>query len=435
MSLINQVLKDLEDRHAGGVHGVARAVRPLPERAPRRGLWIILGLVATASGAGAAWWYLLPQSALARSAQVGDPGPSKVGSPTAGTVVPVVAAPIPPVVAPAPDVGSTQVAGTSAPVPDQRKATQTSTSTQLVHATPQISGLPQAAAPVAKDFPEARVAARSPASSPLPQRQRAVEDAATASETTLEIESETRRPMPRTLRKADPKISGSSVPVKPDVAGAVGPEEFQPERAEAAANIDKQVRAPTERQRAEAEFRGAMADLGAGDGNRAEDKLRSALAIDPLLDKARQALLGLYIERGRRADAEQLLEERLHMDRRPAGFALALARLLLARGANSEALATLQQSLPNGEASADYQAMLANALGRLGQHKLAAERFEMAARIAPRNPVWLMGLGVELRADNRSSEARVAFERARELGGLNPQLASFVDQQLTELKR
>jgi Flp pilus assembly protein TadD len=45
-----------------------------------------------------------------------------------------------------------------------------------------------------------------------------------------------------------------------------------------------------------------------------------------------------------------------------------------------------------------------------------------------------MGLGVELRSDNRSSEARVAFQRARELGGLNPQLASFVDQQLTELR-
>jgi MSHA biogenesis protein MshN len=78
--------------------------------------------------------------------------------------------------------------------------------------------------------------------------------------------------------------------------------------------------------------------------------------------------------------------------------------------------------------------MLANALGRLGQHKQAAERFEMAAHLAPRNPVWLMGLGVELRADNRASEARVAFQRARELGGLNPQLASFVDQQLSELR-
>jgi len=39
-----------------------------------------------------------------------------------------------------------------------------------------------------------------------------------------------------------------------------------------------------------------------------------------------------------------------------------------------------------------------------------------------------------LRADNRPAEARAAFQRARELGGLNPRLASFVDQQLRELK-
>jgi hypothetical protein len=41
---------------------------------------------------------------------------------------------------------------------------------------------------------------------------------------------------------------------------------------------------------------------------------------------------------------------------------------------------------------------------------------------------------VELRADKRPEEARAAFQRARDLGGLNAQLASFVDQQLKELK-
>jgi len=188
------------------------------------------------------------------------------------------------------------------------------------------------------------------------------------------------------------------------------------------------------RERAEADFREALAALSTGDTARAEEKLRAALSIDPLGDKARQTLLGLYINGGRRDEAELLLDERLRLDAKQAGFALALARLQLERNASSEALATLERSLSVGQASADYQAMLANALGRLGRHREAAERYQAAARLAPRNPVWLMGTGIELRADNRLTEARAAFQQARELGGLNPQLAGFVEQQLRELR-
>jgi len=177
-----------------------------------------------------------------------------------------------------------------------------------------------------------------------------------------------------------------------------------------------------------------MAALQAGNAAEGEDRLRAALVIDPLNNKVRQALLGVYVESNRREDAERLLEDSLRVDRKHPGFAMALARLQLERGANGEALVTLQRSLPYGETSAGYQAMLANALARVGRNKEAAERYEAAARLAPRDPLWLMGLGVTLRADNRPEEARTAFRRARELGGLNPQLASFVDQQLRELK-
>jgi len=203
---------------------------------------------------------------------------------------------------------------------------------------------------------------------------------------------------------------------------------------EAAPNIARQERAPTARERAEADFREALAALSTGDAARAEEKLRAALSIDPMADKVRQALLGLYIRDGRREEAELLLDERLRLDAKQAGFALALARLQLERGASSDALATLQRSQSYAQASADYQAMLANAHARLGRHREAAERYEAAARLAPRNPVWLMGLGIELRIDNRPAEARAAFQQARELGGLSPQLAGFVEQQLRELR-
>jgi hypothetical protein len=45
-----------------------------------------------------------------------------------------------------------------------------------------------------------------------------------------------------------------------------------------------------------------------------------------------------------------------------------------------------------------------------------------------------MGMGVEWRADNRPEEARAAFQRAKDLGGLDGQLEAVVDQQIKELK-
>jgi len=140
------------------------------------------------------------------------------------------------------------------------------------------------------------------------------------------------------------------------------------------------------------------------------------------------------VQRGRREDAERLLEERLRVDNRHAGFAMALARLQLERDGNGEALVTLQRSAPYGESSAAYQAMLANALSRVGRHKEAAQRYQAAIQLAPQSALWYMGLGIELKADNRPAEARIALQRARDLGGLSTQLASYIDAQIRDLQ-
>ena len=193
------------------------------------------------------------------------------------------------------------------------------------------------------------------------------------------------------------------------------------------------MKPPSPQERAEADFREALSELQNGDAINAEVLLKRALGADPLADKARQALLGIYMQAGRRDAAESLLEERLDLDRSRAGFALALARLQLERSGNSEALTTLQRSAAFGEGSADFQAMYGNTLSRLNRHREAAERYAAAARLAPRNPLWQMALAMELRSDNRPADARAAYLRAQELGGLNSQLTSFVEQQLREL--
>ena len=201
-----------------------------------------------------------------------------------------------------------------------------------------------------------------------------------------------------------------------------------------AGSIDKQVRPLSSNARAESEFRRGMSLLQQGRAQEGEAALRAALDADPTHEQARQALLGALLEQGRRPDAEALLQEGLRANPRQVSLAMLLARLQLDRGAQTEALDTLLAALPNAQWSPDYLAMTAAVLARASRHHEAAALYQAALRIGPNNAVWSMGLGLSLRADGQPREALAAFERARDLKGLNPDLQAYVERQIRELK-
>ncbi len=203
---------------------------------------------------------------------------------------------------------------------------------------------------------------------------------------------------------------------------------------EVGGSIDKQMRPLSSSARAESDFRRGMSLLQQGRVQEAEAAWRSALDADPSHEQARQALLGALLEGGRRAEAEALLQEGLRANPRQVSLAMLLARLQLDRGAQQEALDTLLAGLPNAQWSPDYLAMTAAVLARASRHHEAAALYQAALRIGPNNAVWTMGLGLALRADGQPREALAAFERARELKTLNPDLQAYVERQIRELK-
>jgi MSHA biogenesis protein MshN len=98
-----------------------------------------------------------------------------------------------------------------------------------------------------------------------------------------------------------------------------------------------------------------------------------------------------------------------------------------------EALQTMEKSLPYAAKQADYQAFLAALLQRQNRHAEAIGYFQNALKLNPQSGVWLMGLGISLRAEQRNSEAREAYNRALEVHNLSDELQAFVAQQLKEL--
>ena len=186
--------------------------------------------------------------------------------------------------------------------------------------------------------------------------------------------------------------------------------------------------------RADMEFRRGMGLLQQGRSGDAEVAWRAALEADPANESARQALVGLQLERGRREDAEQLLRDALQADPKQVRFAMLLARLQLERGAQTQALQTLEAGLPYGESDPEYLATAAAVMARTSRYREAAQLYETALRMDPGNAVWQMGLGMALRAEGNRREALAAFQRARDMKVLKPDLQAYVEGQVRELQ-
>jgi MSHA biogenesis protein MshN len=89
--------------------------------------------------------------------------------------------------------------------------------------------------------------------------------------------------------------------------------------------------------------------------------------------------------------------------------------------------------LPYVQSDPEYYAFLAALLQREGRHRETVDYYRAALRTAPGNGLWLMGLGISLRATSQFAEARESFQRAIETKQLNGELQAFTERQLREL--
>jgi len=193
--------------------------------------------------------------------------------------------------------------------------------------------------------------------------------------------------------------------------------------------IEKQIRHTTPRERAETEYRKALALLNKKLTDEAYAALQAALREDPGHAAARQAMASLLVEQQRVDDAKTLLEDGLAQNPQQPGLAYLLARIQVERGDLKSAAEVMQKSL-SSTSNADQHAYYAGVLHRLGRHKDAVGEYQLALRQSPQTGVWWMGLGLSLEADGRATDAREAFQRALSSGNLPAQLAEFVDKKL-----
>ncbi len=111
-----------------------------------------------------------------------------------------------------------------------------------------------------------------------------------------------------------------------------------------------------------------------------------------------------------------------------AQLARELARMNLAEGQVRQALTLLTRLEPQLSHIADMWAMRGNAAQRLGQHSEAVTSYIQALQLHPDEPRWMSGQAVSLAAQGQLAAAAQLAEKARVLGGLRPEVASYLRQ-------
>lgn len=404
MSVINQVLLDLEKRRASSAErGVFPShVRALPEgeRAPRW-WWVVAGSFAAALVFASAWALLSGFDVTGRR----PPAPITPLS-TEVAIEKVVAA---------------SAGVTVRPHAEEENVQPASRLSLELSNPPSAAALQHAGAPARAETstPEAGTP-RTPLSAARVIGRANVEPAARGESPTAREEA-----VPSAARPMATKATTVVAAAKPP-AGATA--------AVVQQEIQKQVRQPTPREQAENEYRKATASLHQGRLADAQEGFQAALDLHPGHHGARQALVGLLLEGRKLGEVERVLQEGVGLAPAQIGFATTLARLQVDRGDNATAIATLQKSLDYAQGSPDYLAFLAALLQRAQRHNEAIEQFQAALRLRPASGVWLLGLGMSLQALNRTAEAQEAYQRAKATNSLNPELAAFADQRLRQLQ-
>ena len=384
MSLINQMLKDLEaredrterDRRPEGIYQDLSSVSP-PAARSKRPWFLGVFAVLVAAGAGLYLW------------QQGHDGTGATAT-LSGAASPVSE----PVNAPTAQAQAVPSADNQTPTTAVANADRTEVAVASVAPTTNepptaTSPAPRALSPVAQGRDAVSATAKS-----LPPSRRARKPA--------------KRPAPR-------KRTAAVAPIDNTV-------------------VAKEVIPLSPQQRAETKYREAVAMMQQGRLADVEENLKAALVADAAHIKARELLAGAMLQQGHWRQAQDLLQQGIEAVPRHLPFVQLLARIQVERGHEAQALALMEQTAPAAQQDAAYLSFLATLYQRADRHADAAKAYSQALQLRPQEGSWWLGLAISLEAKQDFAAALNSYRRAIGSGALNGKPLQYAHQRLRALQ-
>lgn len=177
----------------------------------------------------------------------------------------------------------------------------------------------------------------------------------------------------------------------------------------------------------------ARMHYAAGAYHEADEKIQALMKEDPLHVQGRLAYFSSLVKRGDNAAAARVLEAGLKVSPGVAEWAKVYARMLVNQGQTSRAVGILAAALPDIEADAEYYAFYAALLQRLSRHAEAAEFYGALLQRHDSNGLWWMGQAISLDALRQVPEALQSYRNALADESLDLELRQYILQQIGRL--
>jgi MSHA biogenesis protein MshN len=185
---------------------------------------------------------------------------------------------------------------------------------------------------------------------------------------------------------------------------------------------------------AEARYAEGQRALARGEPNTAEQNLRDAVALNPHLHTARDALVALLIDQNRLDEAQGVLDDGLALEPQRNAFRRLAARLDLARGQPQLAVERLEIAPPSVPADPEYHGLLASAYQRLNRHEEASRLYRSLTQLQPGEAHWWAGYGLSRDALGDVPGALAAYAQARQLGHIDPVVLEHINKRTAALQ-
>lgn len=198
-----------------------------------------------------------------------------------------------------------------------------------------------------------------------------------------------------------------------------------------AGTVEKKMSPLSPAQRAQAAYAQAVESTQAGRPVQAQAQAMEALRLQPGHQAARHLAAALLHETGRTDAGIELLREGLALNPRTDGLALLLARLQTHKGLLQEALATLDHHQLH---TIEAEALRAGLCSQLRQYKAAIQAYQSVLERQPGQVTWWLGLAIALEGDGQTALARQTFTRVQAMGLSDPDLLAYVSQRLMALE-
>lgn len=394
MSVINQMLNDLEKRQppsaAAGAVGHSPVIKPKQSKL----VWVLL-LALIGCGGGFAYLVMNP-SVLSPATAAPVPTSALTVTPTPPPSVVAVNAP--------PPVEANEPLSASATVPDE----------------------------IALPLDEPKLTAVEPANHVATEQQAQARDDAlvTLTETVVEpepIEQAVAAPAsvsePTVVIQA-PKPVVEAKKVSPPVA-----EPPAPPRAQVAFNQPKQTAA----ERVGLLLNDARTAWHRKQQERALSHYRELLLLAPKHIAARKEYAQILAALSRRQDAEALLLDGIKKQHAPVQWVMMLASIRAEQGDYQGGLYALAMvTTPPSER--DYFHLQAALATKLGQFDIAKQAYQWLSAHQPDNGRWWLGLAVSCEQLEQTTQALAAYERAQRNQNLSRKSRTYIEQKIAVLR-